>query len=214
MQWGTGGRVWSFSPFLGYAALRNWKEAHTCLAKLIGSLGVGTLTNSSHQAGAPLGRHTTSPTLGGHQRVAWALQNDWAHALLSPGGSAPDRNSHRCGSKAGRPPKSPPTDWDQSTVSSELLDNENQSSPSTGFVRSTVSVVLFASLDGEGQWCPSTGHDLSANLRGISRLESKFGSLKVTLCLVSPGWVKQPTYCLCLPAKLPAFHDSYATFSS
>ena len=50
MQWGVGGRLWSFSPFLRHFTLGNWKEAHTHLTKLIGSLEVGTFTSSGHQA--------------------------------------------------------------------------------------------------------------------------------------------------------------------
>ena len=51
--------------------------------------------------------------------------------------------SYMWGSKSGGSPISPPAGWDQSTISSELLDSEKQLSPSMGCVRSTVSVVLI-----------------------------------------------------------------------
>ena len=74
MQWVAGDRVWSFSPFLRYFALGNWKEAYTGLAKLIRSLGMGTFTSSGYQARVSTWRahHFTHPW--GHQRVVWVLQ--------------------------------------------------------------------------------------------------------------------------------------------
>ena len=154
---------------------------------LSGPFGVGTFTSFDHQAGVSTWwvchlTHSWGSSKGGSSIAEWS-----GSSPLPPGDFAPDRNSCRCGSKAGRFPKSPPADWDQSTVSSELPDNEKQSSPSMAFVRSTVTVVSFKSLDGEGEWCPSTRQDLSANLRVISSLESKLGSLKLTLHLGCTG---------------------------
>ena len=81
IQWGAGGQLWSFFPFLRYFALGNWKEAHTHLAKLIWSLGMGTFTSSGHQARSLLGGHATSPIPGGHQRVVQVLQISQVHSL-------------------------------------------------------------------------------------------------------------------------------------
>ena len=190
-MWGAGGGVWLFSSFLSYFALGNWKEACTHLAKLIGSLGVGTFTSSGHQAGISTWQachltHSWGSSKGGSGITDWS-----GSSLLPSSDSVPDRNSFRCGSKAGTSPRSPPADWDQCTVTSELLHNEKQSSPSMGCVRSTVSVVSFESLDREGEWCPSTGQDQSANLRVISWLESELGSSKVTFHLGCTGLGKE-----------------------
>ena len=122
----------------------------------------------------------TNPCLGVVEGQFGASTGQFSSSPLPPGDSVPDRNSCTCGSKTGGSPRSPPADWNQSTVSSELLDNEKQFSPSMGCVRSTVSVVSSKSLHGEGKWSPSTRQDQSANLRVISGLESKFVSSKVT----------------------------------
>ena len=144
--------VWSFSPFLRYFALGNWKEACTHLAKLIRSLEVGTFTSSSHQADISTQKacHLTH-SWGSSKGQLRHCRTIWAHPLYCQVTLSQTRNSHRCGSKAGGSPKSPPADWDQSTVSSELPDNEKQSFPAMGFVRSTVSVVSFESLDRDGR---------------------------------------------------------------
>ena len=149
MQWGAGGRVWSFSPFLMYFALGNWKEAHTHLAKLIRSLGVETFTSFGHQAGVSTWWACHPTHSWGSSKGGLGIAEQAGSSPLLPDNSALDRNSCRCWSKAGGFPKSPPADWDQSTVSLELPDSKKESSPSMGYVRATISVVSSESLDGE-----------------------------------------------------------------
>ena len=114
MQWGEGGKVWSFSPFLRNFALGNWKEAHTCLAKLIGSLGVGTFS-SGHQAGVSTQWACHLIHSWGLSKGSLGIADQLDLSPLLPDASVPNRNSHTCGSKTGGSPRSLLADWDPST---------------------------------------------------------------------------------------------------
>ena len=81
MQWGAGVGVWSFSPFLRYFALGNWKELTLVWQTVLGPFWWEPSPVLATKLGSPLGRHATPPTPGGHQRVAQTLQNKWACPL-------------------------------------------------------------------------------------------------------------------------------------
>ena len=107
MQWGASFEVWSFSSFLRNFALGSCKEVCTCLAKPIGSVGVGTFTSSGHQAGV-------STQWAHHLTHSWELSKGSLGIADRSGSSplpldtsVPDRNSHTGGSKTGESPRSP-----------------------------------------------------------------------------------------------------------
>ena len=168
----------------------------------------GTAVNSCHQVRVFSWQACHLTHAWGAWKDGSGITDQLGWSPLLPVDSVPDRNSHMCESRTGRSPRSPPAGWDQSTVSSKLLDSEKQSSPSMGCVRSTVSVVPPKSLDREGESSPSTCQDQSADLRVVSGLKSKLVSLKVThhlghiglgesICLLaaSVGW--PPTRGVC-----------------
>ena len=148
---------------------------------------VGTFTSSGHQGGISTWPACHLTHSWGSSKGGSGIAEQLGSSHLLPGDSVPDRSSCRYGSKVGGSPKSPPADWDQSTVSSELPDSKKESSPSISSIRSTISVVSSKSLDGEGESSFSTHQDQSADLKVVSRLESKLVFLKVTCCLGLTG---------------------------
>ena len=144
----------------------------------MGSLGVGTITNSGHQSGVSTQWACHATHFLGSSRGGLGI-SDYSGPSSPSGSPAPDRNLLRSGSRTGGFPRSSPTAWDQSIVSSELPDKE-LSSHSMGWVRSTVSVVPLESSDGKGSRSSSVGYILSTDLGIIPRMWSMLVSLKVT----------------------------------
>ena len=90
-----------------YFTLGSWNKAHKCLVKLIGSLGVGTITSSSYQdrVSTQWVCHVTHSL--GSSRGGSGISNCSGPSSSPSGGPASDRNFCRCGSKTGGSPRSP-----------------------------------------------------------------------------------------------------------